>query len=106
MGVEPVTYYRAVCDGCHADLTAASGSDFSAWSDAYTALDHAEEAMVGGEYCDRLLCDACQLSLQGAYADVEWLALTEPPTPEQGYMAWVAALGFLRAARPTEGGGQ
>lgn len=101
MGTEAVTYYRAVCDGCGADLTAIDGSEHSAWSDESSALEYAEGYQVGDDW-EHLLCTACVGRVSSAYAEVEWLLLTEPPTEPQGQMAWLAALGFLRAPAPSE----
>lgn len=55
MTVKPVTFYVVECDRCH---TKDDAGDYSAWSDASTAAEVADESGWLG-VGDKHFCDGC-----------------------------------------------
>lgn len=88
------TFWTVLCDGCGEDMCA--GGDYDSWDDPDYARDMAGPPH-GNDHVD--LCDDCWFVVSRAYSDVELMALTDPLTEPQGYMAAMAALGYVRHHR-------
>jgi hypothetical protein len=79
VSIEPVEYYRAVCDACGEDITGAGG-EYTAWSDRTGAIEDASysDALVIG---DLVVCDSCICQHRVKLDEEAWDALADQ-TPE------------------------
>lgn len=97
-------FWSVICDGCGDDMN--EGQEFDAWADPADALEHAEAG--GNDHTH--FCYECWQHILSGYSETEFFALTEPATEPQGYMAAVAAKGYVARAlddasrRPQPGG--
>lgn len=94
MGVQPVTYYTAVCDHCGGDML--DGDDYQAWSDDGHVIDvvrDSDDTVIDDRDGTILMfCNSCVYDYWKALDGDDWDALYEGEAEAVDKLkAWLAA---------------